>query len=263
MKLSAIMTPDTREKEAEVAAHGFLGGRLQLRQPLRGHRAGTDAVLLAAATPPQTSGLILDVGAGVGAVGLAAAMFAPGASVGLVEIDAATCALSLDNVDDNRLAGRVSVHEADVVDAASRRSAGLVDERAELVLTNPPFLKEGSARASPDEKRALAHIGKTCLASWTRACLALLRPGGTFVMIHRADALAKCLSSVEGRLGSIAVLPVLPRAGEAATRILLRGVKGSKGSLTLLSPLVLHEADGRFTETAEAVNRGQARLFES
>ena len=81
-----------------AAFDDFLGGRLRLRQAPRGHRSGTDAVLLAAATHPGTSGLILDIGAGAGAVGLMAALRAPAATVGLVEIDAASCALANENV---------------------------------------------------------------------------------------------------------------------------------------------------------------------
>jgi tRNA1(Val) A37 N6-methylase TrmN6 len=81
---------------------GFLGGRLRLRQG-RGHRAGMDAVLLAEQTPPDQTGLVLDIGAGAGAVGLMAAVLAPAASVGLVEIDPANCALARENVARNGL----------------------------------------------------------------------------------------------------------------------------------------------------------------
>ncbi|MBM3641409.1 MAG: methyltransferase, partial [Alphaproteobacteria bacterium] len=82
---------------------GFLDGRLRLRQSAAGHRAGTDAVLLAAATPQDQRGLILDIGTGAGAVGLMAALRAPGASVGLVEIDRESCALARENVAANHL----------------------------------------------------------------------------------------------------------------------------------------------------------------
>ena len=64
----------------------WLGGRLMLLQPNRGHRVGTDAALLvAAAGAPQ--GRIVDVGAGVGAVGLGLAQGNPSALVYLVECD--------------------------------------------------------------------------------------------------------------------------------------------------------------------------------
>jgi FkbM family methyltransferase len=214
-------------------ADGFLDGRLLLRQG-RGHRAGHDAVLLAALTAPDQKGLILDIGAGAGAVGLMAAVLAPQAQVGLVEIDPTTCALARENVAANGLEGRVSVHEADVASATSRRASGLVDEKAALVLTNPPFYDEGRVRVTPDPGKARAHVAAIPLAQWVRGALALLAPGGAFAMIHRADALHDCLTAVEGRLGGVSVQPVYSRSGAPATRILLKGVKGSRAPLTVL-----------------------------
>ena len=222
--------------------HGFLDGRLRLRQGRGGHRAGTDAVLLAACTPPEQSGLILDIGAGAGAVGLMAALRAPAATVGLVEIDAATAALAAQNVADNALVDRVSVFAADVAAPKSRRAAGLRDEQAALVLTNPPFYDPAKVRVTPDADKARAHVATVPLADWTRGALALLAPGGVFVMIHRADALAECLAAVAGRLGAVSVRPVHARAAEPAIRILLRGVKGSKAPLSILPPLVVQDA---------------------
>lgn len=214
-------------------ADGFLDGRLRLRQG-RGHRAGHDAVLLAALTPPGQSGLVLDVGAGAGAVGLMAAILAPGARVGLVEIDPETCALARENVATNALAARVAVYEADVASAKSRRASGLVDEQASLVLTNPPFYEEGRVRVTPDPGKARAHVAAIALSEWVRGALALLAPGGTFAMIHRAEALYPCLSAVEGRLGGVTVQPVFSKPGVPAVRILLKGVKGSRAPLAIV-----------------------------
>lgn len=251
--------PPGADQQAQTAGR-FLGGRLSLRQTSRGHRAGTDAVLLAAAAPAQTRGLAIDAGAGTGAVGLAAALRAPAAQIRLIEIDPEAAALARANICENGLAARVNIDEVDLLSAASRRAVGLMDEAADLVLTNPPFLDAARARVSPDPRRALAHVAAGGLAPWARACLALLRPGGELAMIHRADALQECLASLASRLGALRVLPVVARAGGPATRILLRGVKGSKAPLTLLSPLVLHEADGAFTPQAEALARGEGEL---
>lgn len=248
------------DDDRHLEPFSFLGGRLRLRQSARGHRVGTDAILLAAATPAQTEGLVLDAGAGVGAVGLTAALLAPAAEIGLVEIDPESCALARENIVANGLQARAHVFEADLLAGTSRSEAGLTNESADVVLTNPPYLSPGRARVSPDPARARAHVSAAGLESWTRACLALLRPGGTFVMIHRADALQECLESVGSRLGGLAILPIAPKAGAPAIRILLRGVKGSKAPLTLPPPLVLHGADGKFTPEAEAVHRGERGL---
>jgi tRNA1(Val) A37 N6-methylase TrmN6 len=237
---------------------GFLGGRLLLAQDERGHRAGTDAALLAAATPRGTGGLLLDAGAGAGAVGLSAARLAPLAHIGLIEFEFQACERARENIALNGLDARARVFEADLLDAEARRAAGLFPETAQLVLTNPPFFQRGSVRVTPDARKALAHVSAAPLEDWARACLALLAPGGIFVMIHRADALAECLAAVTPRLGGITLLPVAPREGEAATRILLRGIKGSKVPLKLCAPLVLHGQDGGFTPLAEAIHRGEA-----
>ncbi|MGJ0393674.1 MAG: tRNA1(Val) (adenine(37)-N6)-methyltransferase [Methylocystis sp.] len=214
-------------------ADGFLDGRLRLKQG-RGHRAGHDAVLLASLTPPHQAGLILDIGAGAGAVGLMAATLAPAATVGLVEIGPESCALAQENVALNRLSERVSVHCCDVISAKSRRAAGLVDEKAALVLTNPPFYEQGRVRVTPDPDKARAHVAAAPLSEWARGCLALLAPGGVFAMIHRADALYACLAAVEGRLGGVTVQPVYARPGAPAARILIKGVKGSRAPMAVL-----------------------------
>ena len=72
------MAEPSTELESAATANGltedrWLGGRLTLVQPKRGHRVGTDAALLVAAAGDARQGRIVDVGAGVGAVGLALA----------------------------------------------------------------------------------------------------------------------------------------------------------------------------------------------
>jgi len=151
---------------------GFLGGRLLLAQDEGGHRAGTDAALLVAATPREVNGLLLDVGAGVGAAGLGAALLAPEAYIGLIEFDFLACELARENIALNGLDARARVFETDLFDAESRRAAGLAPEAARVVLTNPPFFQRGSVRVTPDPRKASAHVADAPLEDWTRACLA-------------------------------------------------------------------------------------------
>ena len=79
-------------------------------------------------------------------------------------------------------------------------------------------------------------------------------------LIHRADHLADVLAACSGRFGALSVLPVHPREGEEAHRILVRGIKGSRAPLRLLPPLVLHSQDGTVTPLVQAVHRGEALL---
>jgi tRNA1(Val) A37 N6-methylase TrmN6 len=256
-----------RADPVNAAPDAFMGGRLRLGQPGRGHRAGTDALLLAAAAPLDFDDLALDVGAGVGAAGLALAALRLKARIGLVEIDPGTAAFARQNLILNHMADRGAVFEADVLEPPRRRAAGLIDSSAGLVISNPPFLDPRRARSSPDADRRRAHSApgeaeagssyEEWLAAWIAACLALVRPGGAFILIHRPGALGAILNSFEGRAGAATVLPVHARADAAAIRILVRARKGSRGPLSIAPALVLHEG-ARFTPMAEAIHRGEA-----
>jgi len=208
---------------------------------------------------------LIDIGAGSGVVGLALTQRCAGLSADLVEIDTALAALAAENAAANDVAERVNIVAADFTSTAERRASGLLGG-ADLVVTNPPFFASGSVRASPDVGRARAHIladtndGGHPLRRWIVAAVALLAPGGCFVMIHRPEALPEVLEAFGRRLGSLAILPIHPRADEPAHRLLIGGIKGARGPLRLLPPLALHEASGAFTSLAEAIHRGDVLL---
>ncbi len=249
---------------AGFTVDSWLGGRLALIQPKDGHRVGTDAALLAAAAGTP-EGRIADVGAGVGAVGLALARRSERAFFDLIEIDPDLARLAGINTARNGLEARVRVLRADVLAPGERRAAGLADETADCVVTNPPFFEPGTVRASPDRGRTRAHVlspveGGATLEQWIRASLALLAPGGRFVMIHRPDALAPILAAIGRRLGAVSLLPIHPAAGVGAHRLLISGVKGSNAPLRIAPALILHEAGGRLTAEADAIHRGAALI---
>jgi tRNA1(Val) A37 N6-methylase TrmN6 len=244
---------------AEVTQDLLLGGRVRLVQPAKGHRAGTDAVLLAASAPINPGNVVVDVGAATGAVGLMAAAREPDGRFIFVERDPALAELCRRNCRDNEVRGEVVV--ADVLDRASRQAAGLMPESADLVLTNPPFLEEGQARISPDQGRAAAHaLPAGGLEAWLRACTGILRPKGRLVMIHRAERVAECLEILGKGLGGVELRFVHPDSDRPAIRFLLSGLKGSRAPLSILPPLILNGPDGRFTPEAEALHRGEATL---
>src|SRR3954469_14609362 len=92
-----------------ISEDAILGGRLRLRQPTSGHRAGHDAVLLAAATAARPGDRVVDLGAGVGAAGFALARRVPGIELVLVEVDCTLAELARGNSLLNRLPAGVVV----------------------------------------------------------------------------------------------------------------------------------------------------------
>jgi tRNA1(Val) A37 N6-methylase TrmN6 len=244
----------------EITHDLLLGGRVHLVQPEKGHRAGTDAVLLAASAPVKPGDVVMDVGAATGAVGLMVAAREKRARVVFVERDPHLADLCRRNGRDNGVQGEVAV--ADVLDRASRQAAGLNPESADLVLTNPPFLEEGQARISPDRRRAAAHaLPAGGLQAWLKACMGLLKPKGRLVLIHRADRVPECLEVLGKGLGGLALRFVHPSADGPAIRFLVSGTKGSRAPLSILPPLILNGSDGRFAPLAEALHRGEADLL--
>jgi tRNA1(Val) A37 N6-methylase TrmN6 len=97
--------------------------------------------------------------------------------------------------------------------------------------------------------------GELDLEAWLKACLKRLRPRGRLVVVHRADRLDALLAALHGRVGDIELLPLRPKVGSGANRVLLRGRHRARGPLTLWPALVLHEADGAYSGAAQAVLR--------
>jgi tRNA1(Val) A37 N6-methylase TrmN6 len=237
-----------------------LGGRLRLLQPRRGHRFGHDAILLAAATPAGSGERAADLGAGVGAAGLALAARVAGVRVSLVEIDVALAAIAAVNIARNGLADRVAAVTLDVVALAPAFArAGLAAASCDAVLMNPPFHDPQRNRVSPDPRRRLAHTAGS-LDGWIGAAARLLRRDGALTLIFRADAVAEILAASERAFGAIAVMPVYPKPDTSAVRVLVGAIKGSRAPLAIRPGLVLAAADGTASREAEAVLRHAAAL---
>ena len=242
--------------ERDISEDAILGGRLRIRQPLRGHRIGHDAVLLAAAADACAGEYAVEFGSGVGAVGLALAARVPELKITLIEIDASLCALATDNARLNGLDNRVNALALDVEDVSALKAAGFSGGTADRVLMNPPFRDARRQNVSPDPRRQLAHVGSPgLLGRWLDAAAWLLKPQGVLTIIWRADALGDVLGLLRPAFGDIGVLPVLPRTDAPALRVLVRGVKGGGGTQVDHPALVLNNEDGRPTDAAQAVLR--------
>lgn len=241
----------------ETTTDAVLGGRVQLAQPRRGHRAGHDAVLLAAAVPALPGERVLDLGAGVGTAGLCLAARVPLGYLTLVEIDPELAGLAERNAAANGVANRTRVIVMDALARGTpREKAGLLIGAIDRVMTNPPFHDTARHRASPLPGRRLAHVSADdTLVGFLRTAVSVLRPGGTLTMIHRADQPEALLGALRGRFGGVTLRPVHPKPGAAAVRLIATGIKGSRAPVQILPGLVLQDGEGRPTAEAEAILR--------
>ncbi len=239
-----------------TSADLLLGGRLSLRQPAAGYRVAVDPVLLAAALAPPQGATVLDLGCGVGGAALCLLARRPDLAVTGLELQPALAALARQNATENGLDERLHVIEGDAADPAV-----LAGTRFDAVMTNPPFLAARHGTSSADASRGLAHQESSLdLAGWVGVALGHLRPRGRLTLIQRADRLDDILATLAGRAGSIAVLPLWPRQGQVAKRVIVTAVKGSRGPLRLLPGLALHGPGQAYTAAAEAILRDAAAL---
>jgi tRNA1(Val) A37 N6-methylase TrmN6 len=248
------------EPPGEFTEDAFLGGQLRLRQPRSGHRAGHDAMLLAAATSARSGDRVVDFGAGVGAAGLAVGKRVAGIELVLVEIDAMLAGLARGNAAANAIPADIIV--LDVTSAAGAfDAAGLAADSVDVVLMNPPFNDPARHRASPDKARKIAHVATAAtLESWVHAARRILKSGGVLTLIWRADGLAEVLAALDRGFGSLAIQPVHGDAATPAIRLLVRALKGGKAPTRIHAALMLNDRSSASNKRLQDVLAGNGVL---
>ena len=235
----------------------LLDGRVQLRQPVRGYRAGLDAALLAAACDARPGQRVLEAGCGAGGALLAAASRCPEVRFTGVERDPDALALAKENIALNGFQDRVEAIEGDV----AVRFSALGIEPFDAAMTNPPFFDDSGALRGPSPEKRAAWMADDGLAAWIGFMSKGVREGGTLTLIHRADRLADILALLGEKCGGVQILPIHPFADEPAKRVLVRAIKTGKAPLRLLPALVLHDRDGdKHRSEVEAILRGEAAI---
>lgn len=245
---------------ADITEDAFLGGQLRLKQMRSGHRAGHDAILLAAATDALAGDRVVDFGAGVGTAGLALARRIPGIRLSLVEIDPELAELARGNAQANAIAAETIVLDV-TAEPQAFASSGLAPDSVDVVLMNPPFNDPARHRGSPDRARHTAHVAtEETLDAWVHAVRRILRSNGVLTLIWRADGIGDVLAALSRGFGSLSILPVHGEAERPAIRVLVRAVKGGRAPTRLLPGLILNEGSRLLKNDVTAILEGRAAL---
>ncbi|MCF8495036.1 MAG: methyltransferase [Alphaproteobacteria bacterium] len=264
----------TAERADEIHV---LGRRVRLLQPPNGFRTSLDSVMLAAACPVQTNQTVLDLGCGVGGAGLCLLKRADNAQLHGFDIQEDHIELARQNAALNSMENRSSFHVEDLINYVAlkkararekpedrRQSPEWADLSFDHVICNPPYMDAGAHMISPHEAKAVAHGHQDKGASikdWLDAGYYALKSGGSLTLIHRADQTDKIVRGLGQRFGAVEIIPLWPRTGVPAKRVIIRAIKHRKSPALLHQGLVLHGGDGAYTPEAENILRGGAALL--
>ena len=227
-------------------------------QPARGLRTAIDPVLLAAAVPAQAGEHILELGCGSGAAALCLAARVAGCRVSGIDVQAGLIALAHEGARASGLADRVAFFVGDLLDPPPELDAVRFDH----AMLNPPHLRPGSGRISPDPAKRLASVeGAADLAAWLRFAVDHVAAQSTVTVIHRAERAGEVAALLAAAGADAIVFPLWPkRPGVGAKRAIIQGRLGGGGHVRHGDGLVLHRADGAFTPETESILRHAAAL---
>lgn len=231
-------------------------GALSLYQPARGYRVNVDTLLLAAfaAAARPRARRVVDLGSGVGALGLAYAFLAAAARLDFVERDSSLSDLAKRNLAESKIAGAVHVADLD--------RSGLPGElagAAEVVLSNPPFFDaRASRRSTTDGVGGASRVGP--LAPFLHAASRALGRRGAAFFAYPAPSLAEFLVGASGASLVAKRLRLVHAFANSPARLALVELRRAKpGGLVVVPPLVEWAARGVRSSELEALVAGRRR----
>ncbi|PPB80525.1 tRNA1(Val) A37 N6-methylase TrmN6 [Albidovulum inexpectatum] len=246
--------------EDDLTCDHFLNGRLQILQPRQGYRAAMDPVFLAAAVPARPGQTVLELGCGVGVASLCLGARVP--DLGLVGLELQPDYASLARRNAEAAGMTLEVVEGDLSSPPPELRARSFDH----VMANPPYYPPGGGTPASDRGRERSLREETPLAQWVQTAIRRLRSGGWMTFIQSADRLPDLMAGLDRRMGDIRVLPLAPRIGREARRVIVQARKGGRGPFRLLAPFIVHDGPVHLrdaedlTDAARAVVRDGAAL---
>ena len=126
-------------------------------------------------------------------------------------------------------------------------------ESLDVISVNPPYNTMGLTSIQ-DEIAISTHEIATNLEKVVKASSKLLKFGGKFFMVHRADRLVDIMFELrQHKLEPKVLRIVYPKKNKEPNLVLIEAKKGAKAGLKILSPLILNNDDGSETDELKAI----------
>ena len=206
---------------------------------------GMDAVLLSGFADAPEGGRVLDLGTGTGIIPiLMAAKTSARELIGL-EIQETSAEMANRSVILNDLETRVKIVQGDIKEADQIFEAASFD----VVTSNPPYMKGSHGLQNPDAPKAIARHEIMCdLEDVIRTAARLLKSGGKFYMVHRPFRLTEIMVLMnQYKVEPKRMRLVYPFVDKEPSMVLIEGARGGKSRITVESPLIIYEEQGKYT----------------
>ncbi len=222
---------------------------LKIIQDKRRFMYGIDAVLLSAYAAPfiRKKDKVVDLGTGTGIIPLMLSSSNAEKIIG-VEVQSASAKMAKESVALNGLEGKIDIVEGDIKSVVDGKILG--KHSVEVVVSNPPYMvAEDCEACSTDAKNIARHEVLCSLEDVVAAADFLLKPHGTFFMIHRPYRLADIFAAFSRHgLEPKRMQLVHPFSDKEPNMVLIEARKNAQSSLRIEAPLVVRESNGEYTE---------------
>ncbi len=203
---------------------------------------GMDAVLLSGFAKAKAGARVLDLGTGNGIIPILMAAKTEAEHLTGLEIQPESVDMAKRSVLLNDLTERVSIVEGDIKSASGLFGAAVFD----VVTCNPPYMPGQHGLVNSDQAKALARHEIACtFEDVAREAGKLLRPGGTFYLVHRPFRLAEIISTLlTYKLEPKRMRLVYPFADQEPNMVLLEACRGGNSRMRVEPPLIVYKEPG-------------------
>lgn len=207
---------------------------------------GMDAVLLSGFAKAKEGDHVIDLGTGTGIIPILMEAKTKASNLVGLEIQPESADMAQRSVELNHLEKKIRVVTGDIREASSIFGAATFD----VVTSNPPYMTEHHGIMNEKSPKAIARHELLCtLEDVISQAAKLLRPGGSFYMVHRPFRLVDIMVLMrEYHLEPKRMKLVYPYIDKDPNMVLIEGLRGGRPRMTVEKPLIVYKESGVYTD---------------
>lgn len=214
---------------------------------------GMDAVLLSDFVCSNISKVqrVLDLGTGTGIIPILLAAKTEASEIRGLEIQEVSVDMAVRSVQYNHLEDRIQIIQGDIKEAAEIFSAASFD----VITSNPPYMIDSHGLKNPYEPKNIARHEILCtLEDVVKAAAYLVRPGGSFFLIHKPFRLVEIMQVLTAyKLEPKRMRLVHPYVDKEPNMVMIEAVRGGRPRITVERPLIIYREQGVYTEDVRRI----------